>query len=130
MITIIKLTSGIEVAGHAVISDNTRVVLEKPLQINYRYYIAGSPSVSFVRYNMFGTTSHVTFDRMHILGEVTAREAFANVYANQAEYYYGDHEKNIDAELANFATRMQEHDENDHLKKLLEMMPVDGAPIN
>jgi hypothetical protein len=130
MITIIKLTNGIEVAGMAVANDSMRVVLEKPLQINYRYYIAGSPSVSFVRYNMFGTHSSVTFDRMHILSDSIARQAFADVYLQQAEYYYGDHEKNIDAELANFVGRMQEHDESDHLKKLLEMMSVDGAPIN
>ena len=129
MITIVRLTNNIEVAGHLIASDSMRVVLERPLQINYRYYIAGSPSVSFARYNMFGTSPSVTFDRMHVMSEYTTREAFADVYLQQAAYYYGDNEKNIDAELVNFASRMQE-DEGDHLKKLLEMMPVDGAPVN
>lgn len=129
MITILKLTNGIEVAGEAEISDNNQVVLRRPLQINYRYYIGAAPSVSFVRYNMFAELHSTIFDRMHIINEARARDTFARVYNEHADYYYDAHQKMTDEELDHSMPSFSRNEE-EHLKKLLEMMPVEGSPVN
>ncbi len=129
MITILKLTNGIEVAGEAEISDNNQVVLGRPLQINYRYYIGAAPSVSFVRYNMFAELHSSVFDRMHIINEARARDTFARVYNEHADYYYDFHQKLTDEELDQSSPPFSKNEE-EHLKKLLEMMPVEGSPVN
>lgn len=128
-ITILKLTNGIEVAGEAEVSNIQEVVLRRPLQINYRYYIGAAPSVSFVRYNMFADMHSTIFDRIHIINEARARDTFARVYNEHADYYYDQHQKMIDEELEHTTPSFSANEE-EHLKKLLEMMPVDGSTMN
>lgn len=129
MIVILKLTNTQEVVGELLDSSITGVRLKRPLLINYRYYIAGTPSVSFARYAMFSADDQISFQRAHIVNEIEARSSFVNVYERQADYFFSEHEKSIDAELDSFADRTEQQD-NDQLKKLLEMMPVDGAQVN
>lgn len=129
MIVILKLTTTQEVVGELIDSSPTSVHLKRPLLINYRYYIAGTPSVSFARYAMFSADDQISFQRAHVVNEIEARSSFINVYERQADYFFSEHEKNIDAELDSFADRTEQQD-NDQLKKLLEMMPVDGAQVN
>jgi hypothetical protein len=130
MIVILKLTNTQEVVGELIDSSPTVVHLKRPLLINYRYYIAGTPSVSFARYAMFSANEQMSFQRQHILNEIEARSSFVNVYERQADYFFTEHEKGIDAELDSFAERGNEQQDTDQLKKLLEMMPVDGAQVN
>lgn len=129
MITIVKLANGIEVIGEAVTSNSSYVVLEKPLQINYRYFVSTTPSVSFVKYILFAEATSVTFDRMHILNEVKPREAFERFYMHSVDHYYTDLGKMIDDELTHL-TEHQQPSMDDHMKRILESMSIDGAPVN
>ena len=45
MIKIIKLISGVEVAGELTKEDEYGIVLKYPLQLNYKYYMSSYPSV-------------------------------------------------------------------------------------
>lgn len=130
MITIVKLANGIEVIGEAVTSNSSYVVLERPLQINYRYFVSTTPSVSFVKYILFAETDSVTFDRMHILNEVKPREAFERFYLHSVQHYYADLGKMIDDELTGLMEQRSQTTMDDHMKHILETMSVEGAPIN
>lgn len=126
MITIIKLNTGIEVVGKLDYESNDFLVLSQPLQINYRYFVGPSPSVSFVRYIMFGDSQNVTFQKQHIITKVNARESFKDVYVYHAKYYYDEHEKIIDAEL----DLHKKETSDDNMKNFLESMSVEGASVN
>jgi hypothetical protein len=130
MIVILKLTNSQEVAGELMDSSVDGVTLNRPLLINYRYYITGTPSVSFARYAMFSATEQMSFQRCHIVNEIEARASFDAVYERQADYFFTEHEKSIDAELDSFNDRNNDEQDTDQLKTLLEMMPVDGVQVN
>jgi hypothetical protein len=126
MITILKLSSGYEIAGMLEYENNDIVVLNKPLQINYRYFVSPSPAISFVRFIMFGEDQNVTFPRSHIIAKVKAREAFTNVYEHHAEYYYTEHQKIIDSELE-LHKKMTEDEET---KNFLASLSFEGSAVN
>jgi hypothetical protein len=124
MITILKLSSGVEVVGKEEVEDANSIVLNKPLQINYRYFQGSMPSVSFVRYIMFAQSEDVLFSKRDIVNRVVGRTAFAGYYTNVVDQYYSDLEKVIDRELAITEEAASPYEQ------ILEMMPVDGATIN
>lgn len=126
MITIIKLNNGLEIVGWKEYENGEILVLKKPLQINYRYFVGPSPSVSFVRYIMFSDTHEIYFQKSHIISTSKARSSFVSVYEHYSEYYYGEHEKLIDSELK----LHQKSNEEDDMKSFLDSMPVEGASIN
>lgn len=129
MITIVKLSNGIEIVGNVVDSYKDIISIEKPLQINYRYFLGATPSVSFVRYLMFSKTNTITFNRSDIVNQTEARTSFADYYISVVDYYFDELEKLIDAEfnsLIESATNNQEQ----QMKRILEMMPTDDTPVN
>jgi hypothetical protein len=126
MITILKLSSGYEIAGMLEYENNDIVVLNKPLQINYRYFVSPSPAISFVRFIMFGEDQNVTFARSHIIAKVKARESFTNVYEHHAAYYYTEHQKIIDSELE-LHKKMTEDEET---KNFLASVSFEGSAVN
>lgn len=131
MITILKLTNGVEVVGEVEIENNNEVILRHPLQINYRYYISAIPSVSFVRYVVFAESDCVSFDRMHIMNQVKPRESFANFYESVAAEYYTRIEQSIDAELRMLTDgEPTPAAENELHKSILESMSVEGTTVN
>ena len=129
MITILKLNNGIEVVGNLEKKDTTGVIISKPLQINYRYFMGSTPSVSFVRYIMFAEHSDIHFTNTDILHKVQARAAFANFYNTSVEYYYSELEQTIDEEL-NSILNIDDKDKDTRMKRILELMPIDDAPVN
>ncbi len=126
MITIIKLNNGLEIVGMKDYENSEILVLKKPLQINYKYFVGPSPSVSFVRYIMFSDTHEIYFQKSHIISSTKARNSFISVYEHYSEYYYGDHEKLIDSELQ----LHQKTNEEEDMKNFLDSMSVEGASIN
>jgi hypothetical protein len=126
MITIIKLNNGLEIVGLKEYENNDLLVLNRPLQINYRYFVGPSPSVSFVRYIMFGDSDNITFDKTHIVSSVSARQTFVDVYEHHASYYYGEHSKIIDSELQ--LHKKTSDDEN--MKNFLDSLSIEGASVN
>lgn len=127
MTTILKLTNGVEVVGNVEVETDSEVVLHKPLQINYRYVFGSIPSVSFARYIMFAEHQSVYFQKQHILQQVNVREAFANYYLDIVDEHYDDLEKRVDAE---FESSLANPTQEQYMKELLEMMPVDEATVN
>lgn len=127
MTSILKLSNGLEVVGTIEVENDFTVVVNKPLQINYRYFQGSMPSVSFVRYIMFAQSDSISFSTQDIMNVVSARESFASYYANVVDQYYGDLEKVIDKELDNITTSPSE--ERFH-ESILESMSVEGATVN
>ena len=129
MIKILKLVKGKEIVGDVTHTTLTEVIIEKPLQINYRYFMGSTPTASFVRYCMFGEETYANIVHNHIVTHHTARDSFCKVYHDNAEHYYGQHQQMIDQELEN-STHEQSSAPEEQLKKLLEMMPIEGAQVN
>ena len=129
MITIIKLNNGIEIVGKLVDSYKDIISIEKPLQINYRYFIGATPSVSFVRYVMFSKSDIIMFNRSDIINTVDARDSFANYYHTVVDYYFDELEKQIDAEFESLIDSESTNKEQ-QMKRILEMMPTDDTPVN
>jgi hypothetical protein len=127
MTSILKLSNGLEVVGTIEVENDYNVVVNKPLQINYRYFQGSIPSVSFVRYIMFARSDVVGFCTRDIMSIVDARESFALYYANVVDQYYGDLEKVIDKELENITITPTEKGFHE---SILESMSVEGATIN
>jgi len=127
MTSILKLSNGLEVVGTIEVENDYNVVVNKPLQINYRYFQGSIPSVSFVRYIMFARSDVVGFCTRDIMSIVDARESFAAYYANVVDQYYGDLEKVIDKELDNITVSPSEKGFHE---SILESMSVEGATVN
>jgi hypothetical protein len=124
MTSILKLTNSIEIVGEIEIDKPDYIVINKPLQINYRYFQGSVPSVSFIRYSMFGQAESITFQKRDVLNVLTAREAFAAYYTNVVDQYYANLEKIIDKELVDTTTTEQQYD------SILARMSIDGATVN
>ena len=126
MISIVKLTSGTEIVGSVEHENSHEIVLGNPLQINYRYFTGPVPSVSFVRYIMFAQAESVTFDKMHVLHVVQARESFARFYGTAVKQFSKDVVQMIDDELSDVPTEVS----RDQLESALESMSVEGMTVN
>lgn len=124
MISILKLTTGIEIVGEVEIDQDDIIVINKPLQINYRYYQGAVPSVSFIRYIMFGQTESIIFQKKDVMHTLIARDAFAFYYTGVVEQYYHELDKMIDKELMDTATTEQQYE------SILARMTIDGATVN
>lgn len=124
MTSILKLSNSIEIVGEIEIDKPDYLIINKPLQINYRYFQGSVPSVSFIRYSMFGQAESITFQKRDVLNVLTAREAFAAYYTNVVDQYYANLEKIIDKELVDTTTTEQQYD------SILARMSVDGATVN
>jgi len=129
MITLIKLNNGIEIVGKLVDSYKDIISIEKPLQINYRYFIGATPSVSFVRYVMFSKSNTIVFNRSDIVNTVEVRDSFASYYYTVVDYYFDELEKQIDAEFESLIDSESTNKEQ-QMKRILEMMPTDDTPVN
>ncbi len=132
MIRIYKLINGIEVVGDQTYVDPAVIIVKRPLQINYRYYTGPSPSVSFVRYFMFGDSDQIALDRKTIVSESGARASFVDVYKQHAKFYYEEQEKIVDKELSLSVDKpsIDGEREEESMKKFLEMLSIEGAIAN
>ena len=80
MIKIIKLISGVEVAGELTKEDEYGIVLRYPLQLNYKYYMSSYPSVNLSKYIMFAGEDDIHFPYTTIINMVDPRSAFEEYY--------------------------------------------------
>ena len=126
-ILLVKLADGMEIIGELMEDNKERMVIGRPLQINYRYFVGGTPSVSFSRYMMFTAEPIVVIDTRHVIAIAPARVAFANFYLDNISDYFGEIEKLVDDELTAALSKSRK---DDQMKKLLEMMSTDNATVN
>lgn len=129
MTVILKLVNGTEVVGTLKTGRGDMFVLDKPLQINYRFYQGSTPSVSFVRYIMFANTDIVPFNREDVMQCMAARDAFAAYYLNVVDNYYSKLEALVDTEFNSLLTEATA-EKRDPLTSILDMMSIDDATVN
>lgn len=126
-VLLVKLADGNELIGEIVEDIHTHILVRKPLQIHYRYFMGSVPHISFSRFMMFTAEHIVTLDARHILAVSLPRKAFIDFYQDNVEDYFGGIEQSIDNELIAALSTSQK---DEQMKKLLESMPTDKAVIN
>jgi hypothetical protein len=126
-ISLIKLSDGTEIIGKVINSDCNQLCVSKPLNIHYKYFFGGVPSVSFSRYMMFASQEDVCVKQSHVMVIAEARKAFADFYEDSVEDYYGKLQASVDEELV---SALSTAEKDQMLKKLLEMMPIDKNTAN
>lgn len=131
MIVLLKLSSGIEVVGHLEIENNSEVILNKPLQINYKYFFNNTPSLSLTRFILFAESDSIVFDKTHIVCKVIPREVFERFYNESVKYFYEELSREVDAEMEMMLNANGQSDtRQEAMKKFLEMMPVNKDAAN
>lgn len=133
MITLLKLSNGAEVVGRREVETDEYVVLNRPLQINYKYYVNATPSIWFVRYSMFGSSDSLVFDKKHIINQSIARDKFVDFYEQNADFHFNELEQHIDSELVAAVQSEvipQSKTSEEELKKFLESISIEGTPPN
>jgi hypothetical protein len=126
-ISLVRLSDGTEIVGNVKWDDSTHLVITKPLNIHYKYFFGGVPSVSFSRYMMFASSENITIKQSHVMVVTEARKAFADFYEDSVEEYYGKLQESVDGELI---SALSTAEKEQALKRLLEMIPTDKATAN
>lgn len=136
MLALIKLQNGQELIGHVKEDEASKIVLEDPLQINYRLVAAQPmPTVSVSRYMPFATNKLFSFEKKDLLHQTVPKKAMAAYYTHALNNYRMVIDKNVEEELE-YATKPPEgyeEEEGDEIteayKALLERMNFKG-PLN
>lgn len=99
MISLIKLIDGTELIGE-LIKNNDKVVIKKPLQINY--YFKGptsTPVVALHKYMPFAKESEFTFFADHILVTSEPKASVIEYYKTMFKDLTGEMDSALDEEL-------------------------------
>ena len=135
MLALLKLQNGTEVIGNVREDQETKVVLEDPLQINYRLISTQPmPTVSVSRYMPFASDKIVTFEKKNLLHVVKPKQAMIEYYNHALNNYKVVIDKNIEEELIGATRSSQEYNEyeediSESYKALLEKLKFKG-PLN
>lgn len=136
MLALLKLQNGTEVIGNVKEDQETKVVIEDPLQINYRLVATQPmPTVSVSRYMPFASVKHFTFEKKDLLHVVKPKQAMVEYYNHALNNYRGIIDKNVEDELVSATKLRQDYDEmeegemSEAYKALLERLNFKG-PLN
>jgi hypothetical protein len=135
MLALLKLQNGTEVIGNVREEEETKVVLEDPLQINYRLISTQPmPTVSVSRYMPFASEKIITFEKKNLLHVVKPKQAMIEYYNHALNNYKVVIDKNIEEELIGATRSRQEYNEyeediSESYKALLERLNFKG-PLN
>lgn len=137
MLALIKLQNGQELIGNVKEEQEQTVVLEDPLQINYRLVATQPmPTVSVSRYMPFASEKVFAFEKKDLLHISKPKSAMADYYKHALNNYKMVIDRNVDDELR-YATKspdeLDDEEEGDEIteayKALLERMNFKG-PLN
>jgi hypothetical protein len=124
-VSLIKLKNGTEIIGQ-IVQLNEKVILEDPMQINYKYAEATSlPVVSFSRYCPFSIENIFQFDMTDVLHLTPVKKAVEDYYLHAITNYKNTSEKYIDEEFSN-AIDPKSSLENEMFRKYLQKVKIDG----
>jgi hypothetical protein len=123
MIKIIKLISGVEVAGELTKEDDYGIVLKYPLQINYKYFVSTYPSVNLSKYMMFAGEDDIHFPYSCIINIVEPRAAFEEYYIKAVAEVKSELDIMIDRQLLEMSEESS-FTKEELLTALLEAMPT------
>ena len=136
MLALLKLQNGTEVIGNVKEDLKTKVLLEDPLQINYRLVSSQPmPTVSVSRYMPFASEKCFTFEKKDLMHVVEPKQAMIEYYNHALNNYRVLIDKSVEDELVSATKLRQEYDEyeqeemTDAYKALLERMNFKG-PLN
>lgn len=134
MLLLIKLYNGTEIIGDVKEDLKTKLVLEDPLQINYRLVSTQPmPTVSVSRYMPFASSHTFSFNKKDLIHVMEPRPAMKDYY-NHALYNYKHLiDESVEEELRFAAASKGEEDDGDEIseayKALLDRMNFKG-PLN
>jgi len=124
-VSLIKLKNGTEIIGQ-IVQLNEKVILEDPMQINYKYAEATSlPVVSFSRYCPFSIENIFQFDMSDVLHLTPIKKSVEDYYLHAITNYKNTSEKYIDEEFSN-AIDPKSSLENEMFRKYLQKVKIDG----
>ena len=136
MLALIKLYNGQEVIGNVKEEQDNKVVLEDPMQINYRLVATQPmPTVSVSRYMPFSMDKIFSFDKKDLLHIAQPRKAMEEYYLHALNNYRQVIDENVEQELlyasGNSYDEGEPNDEDmsDAYKALLERIDIKG-PVN
>lgn len=102
MISIVRLISGIEIIGDVSLTDNSRLIMNEPLQVVYFPRPGGLSGIMLQRYNHFSVQEQFTFNKLHV-------ESIGEPIESMVKYYHDilrHIKKNIDPGIAHDLDRM------------------------
>jgi hypothetical protein len=135
MIALIKLYNGQEVIGSVKDDQDNKVILEDPMQINYRLVATQPmPTVSVSRYMPFSMDKIFAFEKKDLLHIAQPRKAMADYYLHALNNYREVIDENVEQELLYASGNDDEGDPDDQdmsdaYKALLERIDIKG-PVN
>ncbi len=135
MLALLKLRNGQEVIGSVKEDLDSTILIEDPLQINYRLVSTQPmPTVSVSRYMPFAVDKTFAFDKKDLLHMVEPKPAMIDYYKHALNNYKQVIDKNVEEELVD-ATRppdeysSREDGMSDAYQALLERLNYKG-PLN
>jgi hypothetical protein len=100
MISIVKLTTGAEIIGEVLEENRAVIVIDNPLQVNYRQRNeALPPTISLHRFIPFAGTNMVTLKQEHIISKVSPLHSMVKYYEATLKNIQESVDPNIDQEL-------------------------------
>jgi len=101
MFLIIKLISNVEVIGNVLEENKSDILMDNPLQINYKQKSElHPPTISLQRYIPFSSTTHIKFKNDHILSKTTPLTSMIDYYNASLKNIQEHVDPSIDQELA------------------------------
>lgn len=127
MISIIRLRDGTEMIGDVANTRGDVLVVNDPLQINYKISMVNpAPSMGLSRFMPFSKDNEFKIYREHVTTVSEARESMKKYYTFALTNYIVDLDQKIDMELVNSSTDDEEMTESDFYKQLLERVEPSG----
>lgn len=120
MITIIKLTNGVEIIGNVIRRGADSVTVEDPLQINYRQRMDMSPpTVSLYRFNPFAKNTVHTLGTVNVLSLAEPMDGLVKYYSATLNTIKEGMDTHVDNELTEAAKSFSD-DPNDIDRAMME----------
>ena len=97
MLAFLKLQNGTEVIGNIRDDEETKMVLEDPMQINYRLVSTQPmPTVSISRYMPFALEKRFVFEKKDLLHIAKPKQAMVEYYNHALKNYREMIDKNVE----------------------------------
>lgn len=129
MLAFLKLQNGTEVIGNIRDDEETKMVLEDPMQINYRLVSTQPmPTVSISRYMPFALEKRFVFEKKDLLHIAKPKQAMVEYYNHALKNYREMIDKNVEEELINATKNRFDFgkEEEDTYQALLEKLNYKG----
>ncbi len=131
MISIVKLTNGIELIGDIVQYEKEFIVIKDPLQINYRQRMDMSPpTVSLHRYVPFSSHTVFNFLSMHVLNLSVPLPGLVKYYNATLKTLIESIDSSINEELEMAASFYFGESEDDQIKRAMVEIETLKPTIN